>query len=274
MRGHETIVVVALAAACAGGHASAPPDGGGDPGIDAAPDDVPAGGHDGFPEGAIAPFLSTACPGGWSRYDEATGRTIVPVAGEAAGAAVGDPLGRSEQRAHHHDLPVTVDLGSVSFAGIAGEANHGVARGGQVEVGAVTDDGVAGLPYAQLLFCRKAEPAGAIAPPRGVIAFFADASCPTGWTDATALHGRVLVSLPAGGTPGAVFGGAPLAPGEIRTHVHEVSATVGAGSHGIALAGGCCAGGYGAAGDHAATASAAPAAVGLPYLQLLACVAP
>jgi len=238
------------------------------------PDAAPAPG-DGLPTGAISYFLATFCPAGWSPYSDAVGRTIVPSAGADAGAAVGNAWAANEQRAHRHDLAVGVDLPSVSYVGIAGGGNNGVTRSGRIDATAVTDDAGDTLPYAQLLVCRKTASAGGRPPPPGVIAFFADATCPPSWIEAPSeLQGRFVVALPAGGTSGQTFGGEPLAPGEIRTHTHPVTASVTAGSHGIGLAGGCCAGGYGGAGTHTTATTAVAAATEVPYLQLLACVAP
>lgn len=269
----DLAVAISLAAACA---SSSGGGGGGD--IDAAeemPIDAPAGGGDGFPRGAISFFLGTLCPAGWSPYAEAVGRTIVPVAASAdAGGTAGAALGVNETRAHRHDLTTTVDLPSVSYAGIAGEANHGVSRSGAITGTSRTDETATDVPYVQLRVCRKQADPGERAAPSGVIAFFAGA-CPAPWTPApAALNGRFLAAKAPGATAGATFGGDPLAPGELRSHAHAVTASLSAPSHGIALAGGCCAGGYGGAGTHAATATAAPAAVDMPYVQLVACVAP
>jgi hypothetical protein len=268
----DLALVLSLAAACASSS------GGGNGGdIDASqetPTDAPAGGGDGFPRGAISFFLGTLCPGGWSPYAEAVGRTIVPVAAATdAGGTAGAALGVNETRTHRHALSTSVDLPSVSYAGIAGEANHGVARSGAIAGSSATAETIADVPYVQLRACRKQTDPGERAAPSGVIAFFAGA-CPAPWTPATALTGRYLVAKPTGATGGATFGGDPLAPGELRTHVHAVTATVAAPSHGIALAGGCCAGGYGAAGSRSVNATAAPAAIDMPYVQLVACVSP
>ncbi len=269
-RATAVATAVALSTACASS-------GGGGATVDAAeapPIDAAAGAGDGFPSGAISFFLSTLCPSGWMPYGEAVGRTIVPVASaDDAGDTAGTALAADEERVHRHDLAVGVDLPSVSYAGIAGEANHGVARSGSVTGTAATGDGTADVPYAQLRICRKQADAGDRPPPPRVIAFF-DGACPQAWTPvASSLHGRYLVAAPAGATA-ASFGGAPLAAGELRTHTHPVSASVVAPSHGIALASGCCAGDYGGAGTHAATATATPTTVDMPYIQLSACQSP
>ncbi|HUQ01697.1 MAG TPA: hypothetical protein VM261_04340 [Kofleriaceae bacterium] len=268
-----TSVGLALVCACASSRG-----GGGGDDLDAGeelPVDAAVGGGDGFPRGAISFFLGALCPTGWAPYADAVGRTIVPVAASGdAGMMVGTPLGVNETRAHHHDLAVSVNLPSVSYAGIAGESNHGVSRSGQVDGLAATADAAPDVPYAQLRVCRKSAEPGERAAPSGVIAFFAGA-CPPAWNPAPpAIAGRYLVALPAGGTAGRTFGGDPLTSGELRAHTHTVSGSVAAPSHGIALAGGCCAGGYGGAGTHAATITAGPAPVEMPYLQLSACVAP
>ncbi|MEK7544078.1 MAG: hypothetical protein AAB557_04370 [Patescibacteria group bacterium] len=59
----------------------------------------------------------------------------------------------------------------------------------------------------------------------GQIAFFA-AACPTGWTEYTALRGRVPVGTPLSGTNAGTVGTA-LTNLENRTHTHSFSATTG-----------------------------------------------
>lgn len=56
--------------------------------------------------------------------------------------------------------------------------------------------------------------------PAGTIAFFASSSCPTGWTEATALRGRALVGVPQGGTVLGTVGTA-LTNLQNPTHGHE-----------------------------------------------------
>jgi len=266
--GLAAAAAIAIAACGDNIHEAPPP-----PDAPPPPPDAPApGGPDPFPENAIAFYLATACPDGWEPYDAARGRTIVPVAaGADVGATVGAALGRNEQRGHDHVIPVEVELASHSYVGVAGGGNSGVTRQGLFQANAPTDRVTAGLPYAQLLICRKAEPPRAAVVPKGLVAFFDAEACPLGWRPVASAQGRMLVGLPAGGAPGAAFGGAPLAPGEDRGHHHEVAATLATVAHGIALASGCCGGGFGARRDYAMTVTSADASAGMPYLQLLAC---
>ena len=262
-----------LIAVAACSHASAHGPDGAPSATDAAtpPPDVAPGARDPLPTGAISYFLATGCPTGWASYDAAAGRTIVPQTSDATVTA-GAPLAINEQRTHHHGAQVGVDLSSTSFAGIAGAANTGVASAGHVAGAITTDDGDAQLPYVQLLVCKKTAPPSNGIVPNGMLAFF-ETVCPAGWTDAPAsVDGRMLVGLPAGGAPGATFGGAPLASGEVRAHAHAITGTVSLPSHGIALASGCCAGGFASAGDVAiAATTSAAAAADVPYVQLRAC---
>ena len=275
MRRALLLVTVGALAACS--HAKGHGDPDGPPGATDAsipPVDVAPNATDALPTGAISLFLATSCPSGWSSYDAAAGRAIVPTKSDPS-VVVGAPLARNEIRAHHHDATVGVDLSSTSFAGIAGASNTGVAAAGHIDGAIATADGDSGLPYVQLLACKKTAPASGGIVPGGMLAFFDGAACPAGWTDAPdALTGRVLVGNPSGGVPGATFGGAPLASGEMRTHTHPITGTLAVPAHGIALVSGCCAGGYASAGDLAVTATTAVSMSDLPYIQLRACVSP
>lgn len=261
-RAVAAVAVLATLATCG--------DDGAGPALDAGLD-APAVIEDGFPAGAIAMFLAADCPNGWELDADLVGRTIVP--SSEPGTAVGTPYERDEHRAHQHPAAVRVELPATSFSGIAGGGNAGVAGAGTVAATIATAGAEAGPPYVQLRPCRKRTAPQVIAAPPGVIAFF-DGACPAGWAEPPALAGRLLIALPAGASAGTAFGGEPLAPGEQRTHTHALAATLSVPPHGIALVSGCCAGGYGAAGDHAITATADAAPVDVPYLQLRACVAP
>ncbi len=268
----KAALACALLAACSHGHGNGSgADAAGADAQDTGPPDAAAAAADPFPTGAISFYLATGCPLGWTPYADAAGRTLVSSATDTH-VAIGTPLARNEVRAHHHDAPVGIDLPAVRYAGIAGAANMGVAAAGHVDATISTADSDPVLPYVQLLACRKTGAASATSVPAGLVAYFDAAACPGGWSDAGAtIDGRVVVGNPTGGTAGATFGGAPLASGETRTHTHPLAATLALPAHGIALVSGCCADGYGAAGDRALSATTSPAAVELPYLQLRAC---
>jgi hypothetical protein len=70
---------------------------------------------------------------------------------------------------------------------------------------------------------------------------------------------------------GAKFGGPPLDPGELRGHTHDLAGTLATSPKGIALASGCCAGGYAKNGSYPFSGATASASAAPPYLPLVAC---
>lgn len=231
---------------------------------------------DSLPRGAVSFYNRTVCPSGWEPLAMAQGRSLVPSSGaDPAGSdtRVGDPLSDGEDRQHGHGVSASINLPSVSYVGIAGEANHGVGRAGATAMTVTTTPVSAGLPYVQLLVCHKtaeADPAQRPAP-TGLLMFFLLPGCPDGWGQAGVSQGRFLVGLPDTGTPGQTFGGRPLGPGEKRLHRHGLQGTIKTSSHGIALLSGGGAGGYAQDGSHAYTAQSDEVSAALPYMQLLQC---
>jgi hypothetical protein len=198
----------------------------------------------------------------------------VPIVGATLGGKTqGSALTDAEDRGHQHAIVGAVTLADVSYVGIGGCCNNGVAASGNVAFGSAAEKTSAGLPYVQLLVCHKDSPAvaGALPIAPGTLIFVDGASCPDGWAQASASQGRHLVGLPAHGTPGATFGGAPLGAQEQRTHAHAYSTSLNTSSHGIALASGCCAGGYAQNMSYPISGNTDGADVGLPYVQLLQC---
>ena len=233
---------------------------------------TPAG--DSLPTFAISLFNRKSCPPGWEPLAAAAGRTLIPTPGASApGTTSGEPLGDGEDRKHTHGLPVTLNLPSVNYAGVVGEANHGVARASSVPMTVVGEKASAGLPYVQLLVCQKqAAPDLSQRPaPAGTLMFFQTAACPDGWGQAGSTQGRVLIGLPVDGTPGQPFGGKPLGAGEKRTHHHMLSGKLKTSAHGIALLSGGAAGGYAKDGEHPYDGKSEEQEAELPYLQLLQC---
>mgnify|MGYP000963481731 CR=1 FL=1 len=244
-----------------------------DSGVDGAPPFMPGPG-DAFPTGAISFFKAMICPEGWDSLPVAANRFLVPTVGvDKIGAVAGVSLMSGEDRTHIHPIAANVTLRSISYAGIAGEANHGVAAAAAVKFQTTSEAASAGLPYVQLRVCKKsAAPKAFPTPlPRGTLLFFDTQACPAGWTQATATQGRFLVGLPARGVQGATFGGAALSAQEERVHTHPVQGSFSTKAQGITLASGCCASGYAENGMYTfqATSDAGPA--GLPYVQLLQC---
>jgi hypothetical protein len=173
---------------------------------------------------------------------------------------------------HGHSVAATIDTDSTSYAGIAGGGNGGVSPDGQYGFATTTVASSAGLPYVQLLVCYKsaAAVAGRAPLPRGTLLFYRS-NCPNGWSRLESSQGRWLVGTAGDTTAGATFGGAPLASDEERAHTHVASGAVDTGSHGIALAGGCCAGGYAKGGSYPFTTTSGEATIDLPYIELLQC---
>ena len=252
---------------------NAPPPDGGRRGPEDAGTDAAGPGGDSLPTGAISLFNRTSCPTGWQPLAQGTGRTLVPTVGTTPpGMTAGPPLDDGEERQHGHALPATLNLPSVNYAGVVGEANHGVARAGSVPLTVTGSTASAGLPYVQLLACQKqAAPDPAQRPaPAGTLMFFPTADCPPGWGQAGSTQGRILIGLPDGATPGQKFGGAALGS-EKRTHHHEFAGTITTSGHGIALLSGGAAGGYAKDDHHPYSGSSDEQEVALPYLQLRQC---
>jgi hypothetical protein len=208
-------------------------------------------------------------------YDVAAGRVAVPTTGGAAGGEMrGLPLRSGEERAHTHRVASGFDLGGVSYVGIVGGGNGGVGAAGRVTFATDTATASAGLPYVQLLVCRKTAAAvtRTLPLPAGMMMFIAGDRCPTGFTQAPGTAGRLPVGLPEGGTNGATFGGTPLGMVAAPTHTHGANVAVTTTSHGIALASGCCGSGYARDGMYTATATSGAAEAEVPTLTLVQCM--
>lgn len=230
---------------------------------------------DSVPAGAVMFFTAARCPDGWLAYDNAAGRVVVPTTGGAAGGEVrGLPLRNGEERTHTHRLSSGFSLGDVSYVGIVGGGNRGVGSSGAVTFSTNTEPASNGVPYVQLLVCRKTAAAvtRTLPLPTGMMMFFAGDRCPAGFSQPAGSQGRVTIGLPDGATNGATFGGTPLGMVEGPTHTHPANVSVSVGPHGIALASGCCGSGFARAGSYSATATTAASEPELPTITLLQCM--
>ncbi len=271
------ITVPALAAAlasCATGAEVGTSSGGGDATSTTSTSSGGATNGDAIPTGAVSFFTATTCPEGWSPFDAGAGRLLLPTVGNAVGGTpYGMPLANGEDRTHTHDVSATFSLPSISYAGVAGGGNHGVAAAGSPKLGISADPASTGLPYVQLLVCKKTAAAlpGAAALPRGMRLFFTGPTCPSGFQQAPDTQGLFLVGLPKNAKADAPFGGAPQSGTSTRTHQHQTTATLATTAHGIALLSGGLADGYAANGSYTDTRDTSESGAGLPYLELLQC---
>ena len=245
--------------------------------IDMNTDDSGSGGGggggdtgDGIPTGAVS-FFETACPSGWAAYDAAIGRTIVsavPTGERAVGAA----LMASTNPPHAHAVTATVALAKTGFVAAAGGANAGLASDGTVSKTVTSSSDAATVPWIAFPACKKTAMPGTAAPQRGLLVYLEAATCPAGWNPALDATGRYIVGRMTGAA-GATFGGAPLAPGELRTHTHVVTGAITAAPHAIGTAGSAGNQLWAAAGAQPFTSTTSATEASLPYVQLLACVA-
>ncbi len=249
------------------------------------PDGMLPPSNDSLPIGAISFFNRAVCPSGWEVFRGAVGRTVVPV--NSVGAEIGDgvpsgaPLGDVENRKHSHAMGATLTLKAVNYLGIPGEFNHSLASADAAPVSIAGEPAGAGLPYIQLLICRKIAPPAVTPKPisTGTLMFFAASACPSGWSQPTTTQGRFLVGLPDKGTAGRSFGGPPLSAGppsgpikaEIRTHHHMVSGQIKTAPHGISLGSGGAAGGYAKDDTYPYQENSQEESAGMPYILLLQC---
>lgn len=256
-----------------GGSASAPDGGGGgDDAANGGGDATPGVGSDPYPSGAISFFRRAACPSGWAPYEPANGRAVVPTIGATApGTTNGEPLKSGEDRTHVHDWSVAFAVSKFDFVGFGGD-NKGVGGGGTLTVSGKTAPASTGVPYVQLLACKKTGPQGAKKLPAGMIVHFESSTCPAGFRQSDETQGRLIVGLPKGGVADSSFGADSMWGSGARLHTHEMTATLQTSSHGIALASGCCADGYARNGTYTMTTSTEPSGGSIPWVELLTCV--
>lgn len=232
------------------------------------------GGKDAIPRNALGFFQVPACPNGWEPFKAAAGRAILPTIGsQPGGTTVGEPLMSGEERRHTHEIRGTFELIEISYVGIAGASNMGVAKAEAASFTATSNSASTGLPYVQLLACKKmANPeAGTIPLPAGMQLYFDAATCPSGWKQAPATQGRFIVGLPNGAPPDVSFGGDPVSSAAPRTHTHGNQVSVETVPHGIALAAGCCGSGYAKNMSYSSSQSTGDGDPALPWIELLHC---
>jgi hypothetical protein len=241
--------------------------------------DAPAAAVDGhpYPAGAITFFNRETCPPGFDNVPEADGRFLVgtPLGGNP-GVVVGSALSSGASVVHAHALGASIDVAQKSLAA-AGGGNKELAAKGLHSFSVLSAQTDASWPYIQLLLCRAQS---AAAPPpaalvddsalaSGALGWFETPDCPAGWSPTPDHPGRLSAGLAAGAAPASV--GAPLAPGESRTHSHAFSGSFTLPERQVALLAGCCNNSPGGKGTYSYSGTTDAAASGLPYLTLTAC---
>jgi hypothetical protein len=194
-------------------------------------------------------YFTGACPDGWTGLSGAKGRTLLPSplgGGVGTMADANDPLSPGQAPEHtHHKATGQVSTSSKEFVLVGSGPNHSPGKAGTYPMSGSTKSARSNLPYIQYNVCLKtAQPSGEGTIPDGVMSFQNMPMCPSGWQEYSAAKGRHIVALPKDGQPAASFGGKALAPGELRTHTHDIEGTISFPSHNIAGASGCCAHGY------------------------------
>lgn len=229
--------------------------------------------HDAFPTGAVSFFNSLVCPSGWTTFDEAAGRVIVAAnAGLPRGTSVGEPLSSGEDRLHEHALSGSVDVPVVATKGSEPGPNGLFTAGGKYAFMGTSKPAPAGVPYRQLLVCKKTgAPSANTRPlPAKLHAYFDLDGCPSGWKPATATAGRIMIGLPQAAAADKPFGGDPITSPAPRTHTHTFSSTLVTTALGdpqsiLALAS------IGTTGSYPISGESAAAAVDVPMISLLQC---
>ena len=208
----------------------------------------PALAQDAMPRGTLA-YFTGECPTGWNSSqvpDGALGRTVTPTpTGGTPLQPVGGNITPDSTPQHRHSATGgSVDTGDESLILVQGCCNNNLGHGGdrQVIVSPSTFTN-ADLPMLFLRLCVKIAAPDPAPMPSGLMAF-QPTQCPAGSTLYEDAAGRFLMGLAPGVTGPAAFGGAPLSPGEDRTHTHEFEASIELPVSEIAGASGCCAHNY------------------------------
>jgi hypothetical protein len=234
------------------------------------------------PFGAVGFYSSevASCPGNTSVYAAAAGRTIVGGYIETGGApfpSFDAPLASEEDRAHTHKFATTVVVPEVEYAAVDGCCNDKPAPSGTFPLYGTTAPASAGVPYIQLLTCfNSGEDTFDVRLPPGALLFSPLLGCAAlkgGWTLAAASSGRFIVAMPAGGVPGATFGGDSLLPNatsEAGT-THTLAGAFRVGSDSLAILEGCCATGYAQSATVPLAARTGAEDAHFPYLMAALC---
>ncbi|MFP5515285.1 MAG: hypothetical protein ACLGJC_19640 [Alphaproteobacteria bacterium] len=225
---------------------------------------------DGLPRGTIA-YFSKSCPSGWSTYDNANGRFLVPVPiGGGVAAMIGVPLSSVDAAGMHtHTAETTVNPGNVQRQENSGSTKQRAAPQPVKSNEATSTQATALLPAVSYLVCRKTDDGDSSSIGANVATFFDSTSCPSDWQSFEPARGRYLVGLPGNAFGSANFGGMALSVGEMRQHRHKFASTLNFNNAGLKESGGR----HNFAAPHETSFSGftGDSAIGAPYIALTFC---
>ncbi|WP_434623133.1 hypothetical protein [Azospirillum sp. B2RO_4] len=225
---------------------------------------------DGLPKGTIA-YFAKSCPSGWSSYDNANGRFLLPVpSGGGVAAMIGTPLGGVDAAGKHsHTAGTTVNPGNVQRQENSGSRKQRAAPQPVKSEQATSSPPTALLPAVSYLVCKKTDDGDSSPVIAGVATFFDATSCPSNWQSFESARGRYLVGLPSNAFGPSNFGGTALSVGEERKHKHHFAGTLDYNNAGLKQSGGH----HNFAAPHEASFSdfSDESAIGAPYIALTFC---
>lgn len=225
---------------------------------------------DGLPNGTVA-YFAKSCPSGWSTYDNANGRFLVPVpSGGGVAAMIGTPLsGVDAAGKHTHTADTTVNPGNVQRQENSGSTKQRAAPQPVKSDKATSSPATSLLPAVSYLVCKKTDDGDNSPINAGIATFFDSTSCPSNWQSFESARGRYLVGLPSNAFGPANFGGRALSVGEERQHNHKFTGALDFNNAGLKQSGGH----HNFAAPHETSFSgfSDDSAIGAPYIALTFC---
>jgi hypothetical protein len=111
---------------------------------------------DGVPRGMVAFFVgASGCPAGWVTASEAAGRMLVAVDdSNSLGRRIGVPLGDRDDPSHTHAFTASGTIAVKNLAAADG-GNQSAAQPGVLATTGTTLPARTGLPFVQLVVCKK-----------------------------------------------------------------------------------------------------------------------
>lgn len=195
---------------------------------------VETSGTDDVPVGSASFFSpqTQACPDGWAAspytgYFPMPANNLFPI-GTANGTPITVTNNTINLPTHQHSFSSTIDVGSISFVGMAG-TSHAKGGASPVQVTAQLGDNTTPvLPTVALLMCIKTGITSQSSNmPLGMSVFFSASTCPANFGIAPASSGNFIVGIDDAGSQAATFGGQSIAWNQqgMPTHSHTISSS-------------------------------------------------